>query len=417
MRQRGAAVARAAAPARRRRRRPLSARGGRVRPAGARSTSPRRASARTPDATVDATADLFQVRHAGVRADGGRRPALHHGASRARRGAHTITTFTRAATVRVGARTPAARTDERSSVWRDARPSIIVPIRPQPVRGRRVASIASGRRDPGSASREWRLLVKHPSGSLEAAVNSTRRRNLLVSSSILGVLGASMMLLVLSARRSQELARQQMEFVAAVSHELRTPLAVIRSAGDNLADGVVADAGADRASTASWCAAKGGACRRWSNRSSSSPGIHSGQRPLRAAAGRRLRAGRRRARVVGRADRGRRASRSTSTIPRDLPPVAGDEPALRRVFQNLVGNAIKYGAEGRWIGIERARSAGDGADRDRRSRPRHRGRGAERGSSSRSIAPPTSSRRRYRAPASGSVSSIGSSRPMAAGSW
>ena len=33
-----------------------------------------------------------------------------------------------------------------------------------------------------------------------------------------------------------------MEFVAAVSHELRTPLAVIRSAGDNLADGVVDDA-------------------------------------------------------------------------------------------------------------------------------------------------------------------------------
>jgi signal transduction histidine kinase len=32
-----------------------------------------------------------------------------------------------------------------------------------------------------------------------------------------------------------------MEFVAAVSHELRTPLAVIRSAGDNLADGVVHD--------------------------------------------------------------------------------------------------------------------------------------------------------------------------------
>src|SRR4030095_13957759 len=32
-----------------------------------------------------------------------------------------------------------------------------------------------------------------------------------------------------------------MEFVAAVSHELRTPLAVICSAGENLADGVVSD--------------------------------------------------------------------------------------------------------------------------------------------------------------------------------
>src|SRR4029079_10880510 len=91
------------------------------------------------------------------------------------------------------------------------------------------------------ASPRWRLLVQHPSGSLEAAVNAARRRNLVISSSILSVLGASIGLLVLSTRRAQELARQQMEFVAAVSHELRTPLAVIRSAGENLADGVVRD--------------------------------------------------------------------------------------------------------------------------------------------------------------------------------
>ena len=70
---------------------------------------------------------------------------------------------------------------------------------------------------------------------------AARRRNLVVSSSILAVLGASVGLLVLSTRRAQTLARQQMEFVAAVSHELRTPLAVIRSAGENLADGVVRD--------------------------------------------------------------------------------------------------------------------------------------------------------------------------------
>src|SRR6185436_21042588 len=44
-----------------------------------------------------------------------------------------------------------------------------------------------------------------------------------------------------SAERQRRMAKQQMEFVAAVSHELRTPLAVICSAGENLADGVVAD--------------------------------------------------------------------------------------------------------------------------------------------------------------------------------
>ena len=87
----------------------------------------------------------------------------------------------------------------------------------------------------------WRLVVQHPSGSLEAAVNSARRRNIMVSSSVMALLGVSVGFLIITTRRAQELARQQMEFVAAVSHELRTPLAVIRSAADNLAEGVVHD--------------------------------------------------------------------------------------------------------------------------------------------------------------------------------
>ncbi len=37
-----------------------------------------------------------------------------------------------------------------------------------------------------------------------------------------------------------------------------------------------------------------------------------------------------------------------------LPPVAGDPAALELAFRNLIGNAIRHGAEGRWIGVSAA---------------------------------------------------------------
>ena len=85
----------------------------------------------------------------------------------------------------------------------------------------------------------WRLVVKHRAGSLEAAVNQVRRRNLAISFGVVILLGLSVGLMLLASRRAQALAERQMEFVAGVSHELRTPLAVICSAAENLADGVV----------------------------------------------------------------------------------------------------------------------------------------------------------------------------------
>lgn len=87
----------------------------------------------------------------------------------------------------------------------------------------------------------WQVLLKHRAGSLEAAVTRVRRRNLLMSFGMLTLLAASVGLVLVSARRAERLASQQMDFVATVSHELRTPLAVIRSAGQNLAAGVVQD--------------------------------------------------------------------------------------------------------------------------------------------------------------------------------
>jgi signal transduction histidine kinase len=202
----------------------------------------------------------------------------------------------------------------------------------------------------------WRLVLRHPSGSLETAVSSLRRRNLIVSSSILGVLGASMALLIISTRRAQRLARQQMEFVATVSHELRTPLAVIRSASENLADGVVRDDEQIKR-YGELLRNEGRRLTEMVEQILEFAGIQSGQRgfALRSVA-------------IGPLLHDLTSSSSSLaeeagveiglTIPEDLPPVLGDEPALRRVFQNLLGNAIKYGAQGRWVGVS-ARKAGN----------------------------------------------------------
>ena len=107
--------------------------------------------------------------------------------------------------------------------------------------GGRGGRMITGSSQFNSLDSRWVLMAKHRSGSLEAAVAQVRTRNLFVSSGILMLLTVVIGLIAVSARRAQELARQQLEFVAAVSHELRTPVSVIGAAAGNLADGVVGD--------------------------------------------------------------------------------------------------------------------------------------------------------------------------------
>jgi len=78
----------------------------------------------------------------------------------------------------------------------------------------------------------------------QASLAESSRRS---SSRMVGILSFTFLLsaaAIWAIQRSQmlgrmQLANLQMEFVASVSHELRTPLAVIRSAADNIADGLV----------------------------------------------------------------------------------------------------------------------------------------------------------------------------------
>ena len=87
----------------------------------------------------------------------------------------------------------------------------------------------------------WTLNVQNTTGSLENFIANARRKNLAISFSILSLLGASILLIFLSAQRAKVFAQRQMDFVSSVSHEFRTPLAVIYSAGENLSDGVIQD--------------------------------------------------------------------------------------------------------------------------------------------------------------------------------
>jgi signal transduction histidine kinase len=196
----------------------------------------------------------------------------------------------------------------------------------------------------GEGQRAWHVRVRHRSGSLEAIVAQSRRRNLAISLGVLGLLGASLILVIAAAQRQQRLARQQMEFVAAVSHELRTPLAVICSAGENLADGVVAD-GAQVKRYGSLIETEGRRLGDMVERVLQFAGIGSGAHA-------RARAEVDLAQVIARAVDGvvadaRDRGVSVTVHPHGaLPPIVGDADALRSAIQNIVGNAVKYSANG-----------------------------------------------------------------------
>jgi signal transduction histidine kinase len=205
----------------------------------------------------------------------------------------------------------------------------------------------------------WDLSLRHRAGSLEAVVAAARRRNLLLSSGILALLVASVGLVVLSARRAERLAAQQVEFVAAVSHELRTPLAIIRSAGENLADGVV-ETGAEVQKYGSLVRDEGQRLTDLVEQVLAYAGIQSARSV--SAAGRSSCAI---TDIVSRAVDGvrdvleRAGARIDVDVPHDLPPVLVNASALERAVVNLITNAVKYGGDAKWVGVSAQAASGE----------------------------------------------------------
>jgi signal transduction histidine kinase len=157
-------------------------------------------------------------------------------------------------------------------------------------------------------------------------------------------MAATVVVLVRAARRSERLARQQIEFVAAVSHELRTPVSVIGSAAENLADGLVRDPNRVKQ--------YGARIQTESRRLGETvervllyAGIEAGK-----AVGHRAPVA-----VASLVDDALGASQATIAdagvkvdveMADGLPPVLADASALRSSISNLVVNAIKYGGGG-----------------------------------------------------------------------
>jgi signal transduction histidine kinase len=214
-------------------------------------------------------------------------------------------------------------------------------------------------RTPGG---DWRLVVKHRKGSLEAAVTSLFRRNLAISSGILLVLAATMTMIVIATRRAQKLARLQMEFVAGVSHELRTPLAVINSAAENIADGII--------DNKQRLARYGNVIRKQTRQLTQlveqillfAATQNGGQQFAIKVIDPRE--------VIDQALANTEELTQASGfeverhIDEDVPLVRGDVMALSQCVQNLITNAIKYSGESRWIAVRASAGEHNGHHRE-----------------------------------------------------
>jgi len=203
----------------------------------------------------------------------------------------------------------------------------------------------------------WRLRLTHRAGSLEAAVASLHRHNLLISFGILALLAVSVALMAHLSRRAQRLARREMDFVAGVSHELRTPLAVIKSAAWSLTRGVVKDPEqirryseligkeSDRLIEMIEQALEFAGARSGRQKLELQPlsvnelidNVLASSQPLLCDGGFQI----------------------EKEIAPDLPRVMADAPALSSALRNLIDNAMKYSGENRWIGVQ-ATDAGGG---------------------------------------------------------
>jgi len=201
---------------------------------------------------------------------------------------------------------------------------------------------------PPPAQAGWQFQVRYHAGPLEDVVGATRRRNLILTGGILAVLAGTVLALVAMLRGAERLRLQQLEFVAGVTHELNTPVAALSSAGQNLADGIVTEP--------SQVARYGTAIVKESRRLTEMIGqvlAYGGMQSRRKLPYAPVD-------IAGVIDEAIAACRWMADeqavvietgVDRNLPFVDGDAASLARAVQNLLANAIRHGAAGKWVAI------------------------------------------------------------------
>jgi signal transduction histidine kinase len=177
-----------------------------------------------------------------------------------------------------------------------------------------------------------------------------------LTSSILAILAGSVLFLVVMLRRAERLRAQQMEFVAGVTHELNTPIAALQSAGQNLADGVTSEPrqverygamivkesrrlGDMVAHVLEYAGMQGRHARRPAERVDVGAVVESSVAHCRWLCE-------------------QEQVTIDAQVEADLPPIEGDGEALGRAMQNLIANAVKYGGDGKWVGVRASRNGG-----------------------------------------------------------
>ena len=201
--------------------------------------------------------------------------------------------------------------------------------------------------------RKWQLFIKHKAGPLNQIVAKARSRNLMISFAVLLILCLSIILIIIYSRRTQQLADQQMAFVAGVSHELRTPLAVVHAAGENLKDGLVSSSSETQA-YGKLIVDESQSLMNTIEQVLTYAGISFGNAPPLATE---IDLNHLLHKIID----SHREALSTFHVQLDLenelPVIRGDWEAIYTVLQNLLLNAIKYSNGQKWIRIQSLRSS------------------------------------------------------------